>query len=160
MDSASWWEQVRRRFKLLSIYECKNVKFLKVIVRQKNHLISKNHDLIENCMMLGIYDELISSWKMTGWKPRSVMMKWWDGVTPPGLLSPAPENLRARLKRYQGGKPLQIAEAATSSLHQNLKLMCLEELSLIYTVPSMVWKICQGGPGRGENIVKIGKKKE
>ena len=83
-------------------------------------------------------------------------MEW----SPRVLLSPAPKNVEQSSEEYGGEKSLQIAEAETSSLLQNLKLMCLEELSLIYTVPSMVWKLCQGGPGRGVNLVKIGKKKE
>ena len=82
-------------------------------------------------------------------------MEW----SPRVLLSAAPKNVEQRLKEYVGGKPLQNLEAETSSLLQNLKLMCLEELSPIYTVPSMVWKLCQGGPGRGVNLVKIKKER-
>ena len=51
------------------------------------------------------------------------------GVIPSGPFESSPKECWAVLKKTRGGKPLQIAEAATSSLLQNLKLMCVEELA-------------------------------
>ena len=54
--------------------------------------------------MLGIYDELISSWKMTGWKPRSVndeMMRWGD---PSGPFESSARELESQTQKVPGGK--------------------------------------------------------